>query len=313
MKVQKYIFTGIIISIFVFILISPANAVSSARSGLMLWFKVLLPTLLPFMIISKLLIEVDGISYLTFLFAPPFQKFFHLSKSGTFVVMTGFLCGYPMGAKLVSELYSHEQLSYSEACYLLSFCNNLSPMFISSFLTFSCLDAPDLLPYIILIIYGTPVIFALLTQPVFRKETEKNWCSPVVSSKSKKLDFQILDTAIMDSFTQITKLGGYVILFSIISGMFLSFSLPPVTLSFLTGFIEVTTGINYITVQNLPFTLRLMLSIPICVFGGISGLMQTYSMMKDSSLPFLPYLFSKAIQALLSFLFTIIFLYIYTP
>lgn len=311
MKVQKYIFTVIIISIFIFLLISPANAVSSARSGLMLWFKVLLPTLMPFMIISKLLIEIDGISCLTFLFAPAFQKFFHLSKAGTFVVMTGFLCGYPMGAKLVSELYIHNQLSHSEACYLLTFCNNLSPMFISSFLTVSCLETPELLPYIILIIYGTPIIFALLTQPVFRKKLEESNFSPVISPQNKKLDFEILDTAIMDSFTQITKLGGYVILFSIISGMFLVFSLPPLALAFLTGFIEVTTGINYITVQNFPFTLRLMLSITVCVFGGLSGLMQTYSMIKDSNLSFLPYLCSKVLQAALSFLFTIVFIHIY--
>lgn len=313
MKTQKYIFTVIIISIFIFLLISPANAVSSARSGLMLWFKVLLPTLLPFMIISRLLIEIDGISCLTFLFAPLFQKCFHLSKPGTFVVMTGFLCGYPMGAKLVSELYNHNQLSHGEACYLLTFCNNLSPMFISSFLTISCLDAPELLPYIILIIYGTPIIFALFTQPVFRKKLAEYNFSPMVSSKNKKLDFEILDIAIMDSFTQITKLGGYVILFSIISGMFLSFSLPPLILSFLTGFIEVTTGINYITVQNLPFSLRLIFSIPICVFGGLSGLMQTYSMMKDSNLPFLPYLLSKALQALLSLIFTLFFIHICLP
>lgn len=311
MKAQKYIFTGIIISVFLFLLLSPANAVSSARSGLMLWFKVLLPTLLPFMIISKLLIEADAISCLTFLFATPFHKFFHLSKSGTFVVMTGFLCGYPMGAKLVSELYTHHQLSHPEACYLLTFCNNLSPMFISSFLTISCLDAPQLLPYIILIIYGTPIIFALFTQPAFRKKLSENIFSPSMTPKNKKLDFEILDSAIMDSFTQITKLGGYVILFSIISGIFLSLSLPPLILAFFTGFIEVTTGINYITVQTLPLTLRLMFSIPICVFGGLSGLMQTYSMMKDSSLPFLPYLFSKLLQSFLSLIFTGFFVHIY--
>ncbi len=309
MKIRKFFFTSIVITIFLFLLVSPENAVSSARSGLMLWFKVLLPTLLPFMIISKLLIELNAISCLTFLFASFFHKIFKLSKSGTFVVITGFLCGYPMGAKLVSELYGHRQITYEEACYLLTFCNNLSPMFISSFLTVSCFDAPELLPYIILIIYGAPMIFALLTQPLFRRKQNSTVIETPPPVPYKKLDFEIIDTAIMDSFTQITKLGGYVILFSIISGMFLSLSIPAPLLAFLTGSIEITTGINYITVQEFPLPLRFLFAIPLCVFGGLSGLMQTYSMIKDSKLPFLPYLISKLTQTALSFILTIFFLH----
>lgn len=309
MKIRKFLFTFIVIIIFIFLLISPANAVASARSGLMLWFKVLLPTLLPFMIISKLLIELNAISCLTFLFASFFEKFLKINKSGTFVVITGFLCGYPMGAKLISELYQHRQISYEESCYLLTFCNNLSPMFISSYLTVSCFDAPELLPYVILIIYGTPMIFALIIQPLFRKKHHPENTEPLPPASGKKLDFEIVDTAIMDSFTQITKLGGYVILFSIISGMLLSLSLPAPLLAVLTGTIEITTGINYITVQGFPLGLRFLFAIPLCIFGGLSGLMQTYSMIKDSKLPFLPYFVSKLIQTALSVVFTVFFIH----
>lgn len=309
MKIRKFLFTSIIIIIFLFLLASPENAVSSARSGLMLWFKVLLPTLLPFMIISKLLIELNAISCLTFLFATFFHKFFKLSKSGTFVVITGFLCGYPMGAKLVSELYHHQQLSYEEASYLLTFCNNLSPMFISSFLTVSCLDTPELLSYIILIIYGSPIIFALFTQPLFRRKQKHNISEALPPTPYKKLDFEIVDIAIMDSFTQITKLGGYIILFSIISGMLLSLSLSAPVLAILTGVIEITTGINYITIQDFPLQLRFLFAIPLCVFGGLSGLTQTYSMIKDSHLPFGSYFISKLIQTAMSLLLTLVLLH----
>lgn len=309
MKIQKYLFTFVVVVIFIFLLISPANAVTSARSGLMLWFKVLLPTLLPFMIISKLLIELNAISCLTFLFSSLFKKFFNLSKAGTFVLVTGFLCGYPMGAKLISELYTHKQISYQESCYLLTFCNNLSPMFISSFLTVSCFDAPELLPYVILIIYGTPLIYALITQPFFRKKCTFKTPDLAPPTVSKKPDLEIIDTAIMDSFTQITKLGGYVILFSVISGMFLSFSLPSPLLALLTGVVEITTGINYIAVQGFPLEMRFFFSTPLCVFGGLSGLMQTYSMVKDSKLPFLPYLTAKLIQTGLSYILTLVILH----
>lgn len=55
------------------------------------------------------------------------------SYYGTFAVLTGFLCGYPMGAKTTSDLLNVNKISRSEASYLLSFCNNTSPAFILSY------------------------------------------------------------------------------------------------------------------------------------------------------------------------------------
>lgn len=306
-KAVNFLVPILICCIFVFLLLFPANAVTSARSGLMLWFQVLLPTLLPFMILSSLLVKTNTISKLTFLFAAPLKKMMHLSKAGTFVVMTGFLCGYPMGAKLTADLYLHRQLTRSEACYLLTFCNNLSPMFISSFLTITCLESPQLLPLLFFLIYGVPMLFSLFTQPVYRKAAAKE--GPVLSKETEviPLDFYMIDNAIMDSFAQITKLGGYVILFSVISGMFLTFQIPGRLLALLTGMIEVTIGINYIATQSFPLPVRLLYCIPICVFGGCSGLMQTFSMIKETKLPFSLYFWSKAAQTILSFLLIWIF------
>ena len=309
MTPRKYLVVILLILLFMLLLIFPATAVTSARSGLLLWFQVILPTLLPFMILSKLLLETNSISCLTFLFSIPSKKLFFLSNEGTFVVLTGFLCGYPMGAKLANDLYLHNQISRNEALYLLSFCNNLSPMFISSFLTLSCLDAPKLLPFLILIIYGVPLLFAFLTQPIYRKQAKcTNIATENISSKIKSIPFETLDTAILDCFTQITKLGGYIILFSILSGMFLNFLIPPYVLALITGITEVTTGLNYIAVQNFSLSVRLLFSIPVCVFGGLSGLMQTYSMIKDTDLPFLPYIMAKLIQSAMALLFSFLFI-----
>lgn len=312
MKRPKYLIAFILILVFLFLVIFPSAAVSSARSGLLLWFKVILPTLLPFMIISKLLIETNSVYGFSFLFSAPCKKILSLSNSGTFVILTGFLCGYPMGAKLTSDLYLHHQLSRNEALYLLSFCNNLSPMFISSYLTLTCLDAPKLLPLLILIIYGVPLLFALLLQPFYRKQSQEE-TSPIIELPAtvRPLPFEAIDNSIMDSFTQITKLGGYIILFSILSGMFLSFPLPVNILALITGTTEITTGLNYIAIQNFPLSLRLLLCIPICVFGGLSGLMQTYSMIKDTDLTFSPYIKAKLIQSAMALLFTILFLQLY--
>ena len=53
---KKFICFAILI-LTVYILLYPADAVNASRNGLMLWYEKVLPTLLPFAIISNVLIH----------------------------------------------------------------------------------------------------------------------------------------------------------------------------------------------------------------------------------------------------------------
>lgn len=53
--------------------------------------------------------------------------------------LLGMLCGYPMGAKLASDMYESHKISRREAEYLTTFCNNASPSFIITYLGQICL------------------------------------------------------------------------------------------------------------------------------------------------------------------------------
>ena len=68
------------------------------------------------------------------------QKIFGVSPAGAYAVLFGLLCGYPMGAKLTSDLYASRKISRREAQYLLTFTNHASPMFISSYLIHTCMN-----------------------------------------------------------------------------------------------------------------------------------------------------------------------------
>lgn len=127
---------------FFLILLFPKTCVTGAGKGLVLWFHTVLPTLLPFLILTNLLLETGAIHLLSKLTKPLFCRLFHVSEYGSIVILSGFLCGYPLGSKFTADLLRRQKISYREASYLLSFCNNTSPMFIISFFIQQNLNTP---------------------------------------------------------------------------------------------------------------------------------------------------------------------------
>ena len=92
------------IGFFVLMLCFPRETFEGATSGLLLWFQIILPTLLPFIILSNLLIHTNAVTYISNIIKPFIQKLFRVSNYGCYAVFVGFLCGYPMGAKVVADL-----------------------------------------------------------------------------------------------------------------------------------------------------------------------------------------------------------------
>ena len=136
---KNTILTGGICFLLVFLLLHPAESLSCARAGMTLWLNTLIPTLLPFIILTGMLTHTGHIRKLLL----PFESFFHIfpgvSIWGGYVFVLGMLCGYPLGAKLASDLYGLHKISKKEALYLTTFCNNPSPAFIITYLCKSCL------------------------------------------------------------------------------------------------------------------------------------------------------------------------------
>ena len=112
------------------LLFNPGLALEGARQGLVLWGNVVLPTLLPFMICSGVIVAMDAIHILTGPFNPILSGILSLSDQGSFCLMSGLLCGYPMGAKTTSDFLDQGRLSVQEGKYLLAISNHPSPMFV---------------------------------------------------------------------------------------------------------------------------------------------------------------------------------------
>ena len=309
---MKKIFYGIAITtMLLFLLLYPVNALTASRAGLSLWFHTLVPTLLPFMILSNFLIQADLMKSVIALLAPPLYRLLRLSPAGSYALIIGFFCGYPMGAKVLCDLRNTNQISHLEADYLLSFCNNISPSFIITFLVTEQLKKPALLVPTLSILYGAPLIWGLLQNAGYRKKQRQLPAirKPSVGSNVKtRLSFTLIDRCIMEGVFTIVKLGGYLMLFAIISGILQMFPIPwlPVK-ALLTAMIEITNGIPAITAA-FSFPLAYLLLILLCSFGGFSAIAQTDSVIKSAHLSLRKYVRSKIIISIIAAILAICFL-----
>lgn len=156
-----------LLSLCIFILHSPAEACSHAALALRLWFEKMIPSLFPFMILSGLIVRLDFGRLLALPVYPFLGRLYQINKTMCTTLLMGFLFGFPLGAKTIAEEYSLGQLSGPQAQYLLSFCNNIGPVYLLSFalplLGFSS-DSSDrlLLCFVIASFFGIPLNYGLI-------------------------------------------------------------------------------------------------------------------------------------------------------
>ena len=97
---KKSFFRFCSVAVLCILLLSPAAASQGAKNGLVLWATVVLPTLLPFMICSNVIVALDAIHILTFPFRGFLRNVLKLSDSGSYILVSGLLCGSHGSEKL---------------------------------------------------------------------------------------------------------------------------------------------------------------------------------------------------------------------
>ncbi len=320
-NVKFWLLKNIIIIFALLIILFPETSLEGAQSGLLLWFNTVLPTLLPFMIMSNLLVNL-GFAHALGRLLYPFMKFtFKVSPEGCYPILIGLLSGMPVGAKTIGDLVEREDITLEEGQYLLSFCNNISPMFIMNFIAISQLGQPSLRFKLLIINFLSGFISGFLyfrlgnSRPTIKVAKKNSYTLHIQETtndfyQKEKLigfDFSMLDNAIMNSFEVITKVGGYIILFSIPAQIISSSNaINPLIKIITIGTLEITTGINYIASTYLSLNIKIVLIVAITAFGSVSALAQTNSVINNTRLSISIYLKNKIMQMLIAILLALI-------
>lgn len=317
--IYRLLFTILALYLIFLMLRYPALALEYASTGLNLWFTRMVPTLLPFMILSGIMIRMDLTESFVRLLHPLLHFLFGSSENGSYTIIMGFLCGFPMGARIIGELYENGKLSREESSRLLSFCNNIGPIYFLSYVVPTLAIDRPFLPFIIM--YGIPLLYGLAYMrilPVLQCLLHRRTPDPVPglphgtasgqrpaypnaltaaeinARASEPKAYSLLtaiDSSVLSGLIGIARLGGYMVFFNLLNIVFTPFrNVSSDLLDVYRCLLEITSGIAG---SGQPIYYAILVLLP---FGGFSCIAQTYSMIRQTDLPIRAYIYHKVIQ-----------------
>lgn len=316
-KQNILIITFFITTLFLLLFFSKQNF-ESVKNSTTLFINSVFPSLFPFFLFTELILNSNTIDVLVQYFGNIISKIFKINKNSSPAIIIGFLCGYPMGAKVVSELYEQNKISSNDAKRLLLFVNNCNPIFIISTIGISIFE--NLKIGIILFIshFLSSVIIGIISVKfnniLNTKRSKNNNFDHILEKKNDEnlSFFDILKKSVIKSFFTLSNILGFIIIFNLLFdnlNTIITSIIPNDYIScFLSGLFEVTRGCKDIASIKLELNYKLCLISFILGFSGLCILCQIYSCIYKQKFRFKELLISKITQGTLSSFITYIFL-----
>lgn len=274
------------------LLLFSSEAVMSARRGLELCGRVIIPSLFPFFVVSSVMRLCGLTERLGHLLAPVMSKLFGVSGSGGAAFVLGVTGGYPLGASVVAELVRDGTVDTREGERLLAFCNNSGPAFILGAAGCGIFGSAGYG----LLLYAAHVLAAATVGLLFSGSCAPGARPPV---RSRCVSFgEALPEAVKTSVPTILTVCGFVVVFTVCvgtlaaAGIFSSLAgeisvSTGVGLRFsralLTGFLEIGSGIG--AMEGLaPTPVNLALCSFIIGWGGVSVHLQTSAVVSGTGM-----------------------------
>lgn len=320
----------------VFMLINPQETVQAASQGLLLWYSVVLPALLPFFIVAELLVKIRLVNFLGILLEPIMRPLFRLPGCSSLVVVMGFTSGFPVGAILTRRLYDQEMLTDDEAERLLAFTNNASPLFILGAVGVGMFASPAAGYLLAIAHYLSNFLVGIIWR--FRGNNSPGPSMPgnarlrtayqamlPVPGEIPEGTGKILGDAIRNSLNNTMAVGGFIIVFSVLTRMLTIWGfidcLTTMLLKILgmaglsygqiyglcMGFFEMTIGAKTVIGSDTGNALPLLMVVSsILAFSGLSIIAQIMSIMAGTNIRLSFYLLSRLLQVIISCIITLI-------
>lgn len=264
-----------------------------------------MPSLFLFILFTNIILELDIKNGL--------KRIFKKNYTIVYIAAIGMFCGYPMGAKAISKYYDKNEITHSDAKFLMSFANNANPIYIISTIGIATLENIYLGFVLALSHYLSSLL--ICTYYYFHKdiihETKTNLkCKDNNSDKKlHKTIFESLNQAIKATYSTLSQILAYIIIFSVLSQdariILVKLNIPNNLIYIFESILESTSGIAKLALNyNAPQNITISLISFILGFSGISIIFQIYSCIYNMKISIMHIIKYKLIQGLLSFCIT---------
>jgi sporulation integral membrane protein YlbJ len=310
-----------------------------------LWWNIVFPALLPFLIISELLGGFGFIRGAGVLLDPLMRLLFRLPGSGGWAVAMGSLAGGPTGAHITGQLRSAGTISRAQGERLLALSHMSSPFLMLSVIGAAFLQLPAAGTVIAVVHYTAALCAAFIMRfrwkqghhsfPHTTKESKTSqsiWVRFVEEMHEARLQDgrsigKLLGDAVLNSIQTLMLVGGCIIMFSVMLHALQLSMVTPVVNNFLLSIIQLAGFPNSGTPDWLPSLLELHLGAysfsqlnlaasalvwKTALIGfalgwsGISQHLQVQSIVRHTDLRYWPFLVHRFVHGCMAFILTFV-------
>ena len=294
------------------ILTESESILNSVNFSLSIFKNNIFPSLFPFFVLSNILIKCGLPEFMGNLFKGVMNKIFKIKGITAFIFFMSIISGNPANAKYTRELYLENRIDKYEATKILCFTCFSNPLFILGTISLLFLNNKEVGMLILVCHYIGNIFIGIGMRNYHPSKDEHNKVSfrQAINEMQKKRISNKESFGEMITNSLINSINTLLLILGVITSCLVittiidnNLNLDSVLGSVLNGFIEMTHGLKYISLEAIPLKLKCVLTVMILSFGGLSVHMQIMSILSDTEIRYLPFLCARVCHAVISSLF----------
>lgn len=299
---KKILYLLIIFILILLLLFNSSEIIESIRFSFSICINNLFPSLIPFMLLSNILIQYNFIDDLSSIFNKLMTKIFKINKNCSFAFVMSILSGTPSNAKYLSDLYKNNLITINDIKNCLNFCHFTNPIFILGTIGYSFLNNKKLGLVVLISHYLSAIILGL-----FNKKENIIYIENKNNNKNNNF-INILNKSIINTSNTLLLILGIITTCIIITTIIDKTLFINKNYKFMYGIIEITQGLKYLSLSDFSLEFKTILSALLISFGGLCIHAQVFSILDNKKIRYIPYLCSRIIHSLLSCLICLLIL-----
>lgn len=329
------IFTLITISLAVY----PEAGLSAAKAGLQVFWEIVFPSLLPFFVLSEILLGLGVVNAFGVFLEPLMRPVFNVPGVGAFALSMGLAAGYPMDAVITGKFRRSGLCSRVEGERLLAFTNTADPLFMFGAVAVGMFGLPEIGVPIAIAHYLAAFSVGFIYRFYGGKEektrerrrdtgtSRKIWKRAIqelywTKQRDGRPLGQLLGDAVKESVGTLLMIGGFIMTFAVFITVMEQVGLvrvispgvqsllrfcgfdPDLGQSLLHGILEIDLGAMAVAQAHAPIDQRIILAGVIIGWSGLCVHGQVMSVVHDTDLRLAPYIIARVLHAVLAGLYT---------
>lgn len=291
------------------ILTESESILSSVNFSLNVFKNNVFPSLFPFFVLSNILIKCGIPEFMGNLFKGIMNRVFKIKGICAFIFFMSIISGNPANAKYTRELYLDGKINRYEATKILCFTCFSNPLFILGTVAVMFLQSKETGVLILLCHYLGNLIVGLGMRSYHPSAKEKDSTSFIKAidemqdkrNKNKESFGQMITSALISSIDTLLLILGVITMCLVITTIIdNNLNLNSILQSVLNGFVEMTQGLKYISLEAIPLKVKCVLTVMILSFGGLSVHIQIMGILSDTDIKYFPFLCARVCHAIIS-------------